>query len=486
MTQSLPSLHALVAVLGSAARVEGEQDRTITGVTLDSREVRRGFVFVALKGERTDGHHYIAEAVRNGAAAVVMSEPNELPAAVTGILVPDAARAVSQMSDAFYGRPSQGLSIAGITGTNGKTTTAFMLAAMCEAAGIPCATLGTLGAAFRSFERPLKNTTPLAPDLHSILADLRDAGARAVAMEVSSHALALQRVADVRFRVGALTNITRDHLDFHKTLEAYADAKRLLFEMAERCVFNADDATAASWVGPFSGRKAVVTYGVLHGADIRAENVESSTAGSAFSVDGTHFMTLLPGRFNVSNALCALACARALGVSNADAARGLLNLQRVAGRMERAHGAGVDVVVDYSHTPDSLENALTTLREGSRGRLIVVFGCGGDRDRGKREEMGAVARRLADFSYLTSDNPRSEDPEAIIADIVPGLGNAPHRGIVDRAEAIQAAIASAEAGDIVLIAGKGHEAYQIVGEEIRPFDDLAVARRALAQREVPA
>lgn len=486
MNQTSARLGDLVASLAGDARVTGDPERTILGVTLDSRQAKRGWLFVAMKGERTDGHFHISQAVLNGACAVVMSEPHELPAAVVGIVVPDTARAASHIADAFYAHPSQALDVVGITGTNGKTTTVHMLAAMCAAGGVPCGTMGTLGAQFSAYERHLENTTPLAPQLHAVLADMRHAGAHAVAMEVSSHALALHRVTNVRFKVGALTNITRDHLDFHKTTEAYVSAKRALFEMAERCVFNADDALGAAWATQMAPGKQVVTYGSHHAADVRAERVESSTAGSAFVVDGTHFMTVLPGAFNVSNALCALACARTLGISDADAARGLLKLKRVAGRMEHAGGGGIDVVVDYSHTPDALENALKTLREGTRGRVIVVFGCGGDRDRGKRREMGAVAARLADLSYVTSDNPRSEDPAAIIADIEPGLGGAPYRGIVDRAEAIEAAVSGAQPGDVVLIAGKGHETYQIIGEEIRPFDDLAFARRALAKREIHA
>jgi UDP-N-acetylmuramoyl-L-alanyl-D-glutamate--2,6-diaminopimelate ligase len=348
---------------------------------------------------------------------------------------------------------------------------------------LPCGTIGTIGARLGEREWPLSNTTPLAAELQELLAQMRDGGASAVAMEVSSHALALSRVADVRFAVAALTNITRDHLDFHKSFEAYAAAKRRLFDMAPACALNVEDEHGERWAGELRDRKNVLTYAVARPADVRAENVRMESDGSVFSVSGQAFHINLPGRFNVANALAAISIARILGVTDADSARGLETLRRVAGRMDCVSGAGIDVVVDYAHTPDALENVLRTLRETTRARLFVVFGCGGDRDRGKRPQMAAAAARYADYSYVTSDNPRTEDPQAIIADILPGLGGAPHAVQPDRAAAIAEAIASAARGDVVLVAGKGHEAYQIVGENVLPFDDLAVAREALAQRE---
>ncbi len=302
-------------------------------------------------------------------------------------------------------------------------------------------------------------------------------------MEVSSHALALSRVDDVRFRIAALTNITRDHLDFHKTFEAYANAKRLLFERAERCVFNADDRLGELWAREFRGSKSVLTYALRNSADVRADPIDIRRDGSTFESAGMRFTVRIPGAFNVSNALCAIAVARSLEIDDRRTAEGLASLERVAGRMERLHGGGVDVIVDYSHTPDSLENALRALRETTRGRLCVVFGCGGDRDRGKRSLMGAVAASLADFTYLTSDNPRSESPRAIVDEIAAGVGSAPHTIELDRRTAIREAVANARAGDAVLVAGKGHETYQIVGADVLPFDDAAVSREALALKE---
>jgi UDP-N-acetylmuramoyl-L-alanyl-D-glutamate--2,6-diaminopimelate ligase len=287
----------------------------------------------------------------------------------------------------------------------------------------------------------------------------------------------------MRFRIGALTNVTRDHLDFHKSFEAYAAAKRRLFDMSPRCVLNADDDLGERWARELRTRKPVVTYGLIRDADLRPQSLEVRPDGSTFSLDGQPFTVRIPGRFNVANALCAIGIARSLGLRDADSARGLQALTRVAGRMDHVRGGGIDVIVDYAHTPDALENVLRTLRETASRRLVVVFGCGGDRDRGKRPQMGEVAARYADYTYVTSDNPRTEDPQAIIDEILPGVAPAPHTVQIDRRAAIEEAVSAAHAGDVVVIAGKGHENYQIVGTQVLPFDDLAIARSALAQRE---
>lgn len=476
-------LESLLRTLPQSARVIGVQERAITGIAIDSRRVMPGNIFVALRGEQTDGHGFVAQAIRAGAVAVVMEERLEVPPDVTAIVVPDSARALSQIADAFYDFPSRALRVAGITGTNGKTTTAYMTAAAMNAGGIATGTIGTIGARLGDRTWPLANTTPLAAQLQELLAQMRDLGAAGVAMEVSSHALALQRVEDVRFAIGALTNVTRDHLDFHKSFEAYAAAKRRLFDLARCCVFNADDVHGARWARELSVRKPVLTYALTGEADLHPSALELRASGSSFTVGGAHFEVRIPGRFNVANALCAIAIARLLEISDAHSAAGLAQLDRVPGRMEHLHAGGIDVVVDYAHTPDALESALRAMREAAPHRLVAVFGCGGDRDRGKRPEMGAAASRYADFTYVTSDNPRTEDPLAIIAEILPGLGNAAHAVEPDRRAAIGDAIANAQRGDLVLIAGKGHETYQIVGTEALPFDDLAVAREALSHRE---
>jgi UDP-N-acetylmuramoyl-L-alanyl-D-glutamate--2,6-diaminopimelate ligase len=483
MNESGVPLEMLLQALPQSRVTGGPHAQNISSLAIDSRAVTRGALFVALRGEQTDGHRYIDEAVARGAAAVVSEMSVTLPEKVSAIVVPDSALALSKIADAFYGSPSREIAVAGVTGTNGKTTVTQMIAAIANAANLSAGIIGTIGTAYADVDRPLANTTPLASELHALLAQMRDAGVKVVAMEVSSHALALGRAADVRFAVGALTNVTRDHLDFHKTPEAYAAAKRRLFDFAERCVFNIDDPYGKRWAGELRSRKPVLTYALRQEADLRAEAIALRADGSTFTLDGLRFELRIPGRFNVANALCAIAVARTFGMADEVSARGLAALDRVRGRMERVGDADVQVIVDYAHTPDALEHALLALREAVPGRRILVFGCGGDRDRGKRPEMGAVAARHADFAFVTSDNPRSEDPRAIIDEILPGLGNAPHAVEPDRRTAIGLAVRSAQPGDVVLIAGKGHENYQIVGTEVLPFDDAAEALRALAERE---
>jgi UDP-N-acetylmuramoyl-L-alanyl-D-glutamate--2,6-diaminopimelate ligase len=474
----------LVARLPASTRVIGDPTREIAAVEIDSRRVMPGALFIAVPGEHTDGHAYVDAAIKNGAVAVVVEEARALgvPDGVTAIAVPDTRRALSVLAAAFYGDPSRTLDVLGVTGTNGKTTTTRMIAAILEASGRPCGVIGTVGAQFRDKSWTLENTTPLPPELHGLLAQMKELGAWAVAMEVSSHALALDRVEDVHFRVAALTNITRDHLDFHQTLEAYAAAKHRLFGMTQAAVLNIDDEHGARWYGEIRHRMPTLSYS-LHGeADLVARNVVTGASGSTFEVDGVAMRVHLPGFFNLSNALAAIGVARTLGIDLETAAHGLDVLDRVPGRMEHVSGGDVDVVVDYSHTPDSLENALLALRETTEHGLAVVFGCGGDRDRGKRPEMGRVAATYADRIYVTSDNPRSESPAAIVAEIETGIGAHAHVVEVDRRAAILRAIDEAAPGDVVLIAGKGHETYQIIGGQTLPFDDADVARQALAAR----
>ncbi|HEY2474786.1 MAG TPA: UDP-N-acetylmuramoyl-L-alanyl-D-glutamate--2,6-diaminopimelate ligase [Candidatus Cybelea sp.] len=467
-------------------RVLSGRAELVSGIEIDSRAVTRGDLFVALRGEHTDGHRFVGDALRRGAAAVVVETSVEAPdpdgAAV--VCVPDTKRALSQLAAAFYGDPSRGLDVIAVTGTNGKTTVTHMVCSVLDAAGIDCGVIGTVGAQFGNSSWGLHNTTPLPPELHGVLAAMRDDGARAVALEVSSHALALGRVEDVVFSLAALTNVTRDHLDFHGSHDAYAAAKRRLFEMAPKCAINIDDVYGAAWALELrrSGHE-VIAYGSGQGADLVPEQIVVGSSGSSFIVNRRQYELALPGRFNVWNALAAIGIARFMQIDDETIANGLASLQRVPGRMERVHGLGIDVVVDYAHTPDALRSALLALGEMKAGALAVVFGCGGDRDRGKRAEMGAIAAELADRIYLTNDNPRSEEPEAIVRDIVDGIADG-HRYQVelDRRTAIERAIAQARAGDVVLVAGKGHESYQIIGDRVLSFDDLAVAREALAKQ----
>jgi UDP-N-acetylmuramoyl-L-alanyl-D-glutamate--2,6-diaminopimelate ligase len=480
------------------AQISGDRGVAVTGIETSSQAVRPGSLFVAVAGSHTDGHRYVPAAVAAGAGAVVVDATHPQPPAsdVTVVRVADTRRALSALSAAFYGDPSRVLDVVGVTGTNGKTTTSRMIAAVLNEAGMPCGVIGTVGAEFKDSTWQLAQTTPLPPELHGLLASMRDAGARAVAMEASSHALALERVEDVAFRVAVLTNVTRDHLDFHETFEAYAAAKRHLFDLAPVCVLNIEDPHGYRWgLELLREGKEIISYGDAHGSAYRPADVVLEPSVSRFSVvtsdavpqrgsvtRSQRYELNMPGRFNISNALAAIAVAERLGVGTPTIARGLAKLERIPGRMEHLRGDGIDVVVDYAHTPDALAHALESLRETARGELAVIFGCGGDRDKGKRSEMGAIAARLADRLYVTNDNPRSEDPRAIADAIVAGVGSREHVVELDRRRAIERAIGEARPGDVVLVAGKGHENYQIVGDRVLPFDDVAVARSALAMR----
>jgi UDP-N-acetylmuramoyl-L-alanyl-D-glutamate--2,6-diaminopimelate ligase len=460
------------------SKIVGRLPPLIDGLTSDSRAVRGGTAFVALRGARVDGHAYVADAAARGAAFIVAERPTEV--AVPQVIVRDSRAAASALADVFYDRPSAALTIVGITGTNGKTTTTHLVRDMLEASGIACGVIGTLGGSFRDHAPwPLGNTTPLALDLHALLAEMCAAGASAVAMEVSSHALALQRVDHVRFAAAVLTNITRDHLDFHGTFERYVAAKRELFDLAPRQVLNVDDPIGAQFATAFPG---AITYALDRNATLRPEGLRVEGDGSTFTIDGTTVEIALPGRFNVRNALAAFGAGRALGLDDVTIARGLATTRAVPGRMERIGAFGIEAIVDYAHTPDALENVLTAVRETTRRKLILVFGCGGDRDAGKRAQMGEVGARLADRVIVTSDNPRSEDPLAIAESIAIDLERT--EIVLDRRAAIRRAIDEAQAGDTVVVAGKGHETYQIVGDETRPFDDREEVRVAFAKRAV--
>lgn len=487
LDRGAPTLAALAATLANA-RTSGAANVVVQGIAHDSRAITPGCLFVALRGERTDGHAHIADAVASGAAAVVVDEAyaaqQAAPEGIPTIVVPDTRRALSALAAAFYGNPSHELAVIGITGTNGKTTTTHLTAALLAAGGIVAGRIGTLGATVGGAHWSLDNTTPLALELQRLLAAMRKRDAAAVAMEVSSHALVLDRVADVEFAVGVLTNVTRDHLDFHGSFEAYAAAKRSLFERARTAILGDDDPFGRRWAAELGAAgEAVTTYGLTAAAAVRGTDVELRAGGASFTCDGTRFALRLPGRFNVHNALAALCVARAFDVPDATSAAAFAAFERVPGRMEHIAAGGIDVLVDYAHTPDALDVVLRAARESTHGALCVVFGCGGDRDRGKRPEMGRIASELADRTIVTSDNPRGEEPRAIVAQIVAGCaaGNVV-QAEVDRRSAIRAAIVQARPGDVVVVAGKGHETYQIVGERVSHFDDRDEVRAALALR----
>ena len=465
-------------LLGDGPQVE------VAGLAFDNRRVSPGTLFFCVPGFTADGHDFAADAVARGASALVVERP--LGLGVPEVRVPDVRTAMAQAAARFYGDPSAALRVVGITGTNGKTTTAFVIRALLEAAGVPCGLLGTVKSVVGGRERPMVRTTPEAIELQATLAAMLDGGDRACAMEVSSHALSLRRADGVRFACAVFTNLTREHLDFHPSMEDYFAAKRRLFDELSPAmrVTNADD--------PYGRRLAeefprTVTFGLSPGADYRATDVSVTLGGSEFTLrspDGdARVRSALPGRFNISNVLGAVAACQSLGVQLDDLVPAVEALRGVPGRFEPVEeGQDFAVLVDYAHTPDSLENVLRAARGLARGRVITVFGCGGDRDRLKRPVMGAIAAELADVAIATSDNPRSEDPEAILAEVLAETG-ARVRPILDRRTAIATAIDVARAGDVVVIAGKGHERGQeFAGGRVEPFDDVTAARQALLGR----
>jgi UDP-N-acetylmuramoyl-L-alanyl-D-glutamate--2,6-diaminopimelate ligase len=453
----------------------------ITNLAYDTRGVRPGTLYFCVPGFTRDGHEFAPHAIADGAVALVVERPLNL--GVPEVQVPSVRAAMAPAAAAFYGDPTARLDTVGVTGTNGKTTTAFLVHALLEADGRRTGLLGTVKSVVGGAERPVERTTPEAIDLQRTFREMLDNGDVACSMEVSSHALELHRADAIHFAVAIFTNLTQDHLDFHGTMERYFEAKRRLFVDAQPCtaVINVDDPYGARLAAELP---ATVTVAVDRPATYRARDVQTDMSGSRFTVEGpdgrVELRSPLAGRFNVYNVLGAFAAVRALDVPLEIAARAVETAGHVPGRFEPVD-AGQDfaVLVDYSHTPDSLENALRAARQLTDGRVHVVFGCGGDRDRGKRPMMGEIARRLADRVIVTSDNPRSEDPEAIIEQILEGSGRDVEHD-VDRRAAIVAAIAGATSGDVVIIAGKGHEQGQeFEGGRKIPFDDVTVAREAL-------
>lgn len=470
------------------AEIYGAGDPDIGAIIYDSRLVKPGSLFMAVQGFAVDGNLFVSDAVSKGAVAVLTDKPG-LTAPVPVVQVNDARRAMAIIADRFYGSPQKSLIMTGITGTNGKTTTSYMVRAIFEAGLLDCGLIGTIKHIVSGREVTALNTTPEAPDIHAMLAEMAANGQTACVMEVSSHALALTRVAGIEFRAAAFTNLTRDHLDFHHTFEEYLDAKsRLFVNLAgdATAVVNRDDPYADHIIRA-AQPSAVMTYGFEDG-DIRV--VECSLAPDKTDIvletpAGLIETCLnIPGRYNVANAMAAAGVAVSCGLPCDVVSRGLAELNTVPGRFETVNeGQDFTVVVDYAHAPDALERILTSVREVTRGRLISVFGCGGDRDRGKRPLMGEISARLADVSIVTSDNPRTEDPRAIIDDILAGVPDtADYVVIPDRKQAIKKAIEMSETDDSVVIAGKGHEDYQIIGKEKRHFDDAETARRFIREQ----
>ncbi|WP_224984552.1 UDP-N-acetylmuramoyl-L-alanyl-D-glutamate--2,6-diaminopimelate ligase [Geomonas agri] len=491
------------------AKVTGDDAIEIKSLCYDSRQVTPGALFFALRGVKSDGTEFVASAVKGGAVAIIADRPCAV-AGVTCVEVPDARRAMSLMAAVFYGTPTGGIPLVGITGTNGKTTTTYLVEGIMERAGIPAAVLGTISYRFGDTNIPAPNTTPESVDLQRILRELVDQGAKGAVMEVSSHSLEQRRADGCVFDVAIFTNLTRDHLDYHVDMESYYQSKLRLFtdlltpnvhKPLRRAVVNLDD--------PYGARIAadsaapVLTYAVNGPADL-------SVAEANFSVHGIRCRLKSPvgeininsdllGRFNLYNMLGAVGAGLALGISKEAIVAGIEGHKKVPGRLERVpNDQGIIVLVDYAHTGDALENVLSTIAELKTDRIITLFGCGGDRDKGKRPVMGEIAARYSDLAIVTSDNPRTEDPQAILADVRAGIpagmkeysleeleGGLREKGfatIESRRTAVRTAILAARPGDIVLLAGKGHEDYQIVGTEKFHFDDREEAAAALKLR----
>ena len=466
------------------------------GVAYDSRRVSPGEIFVALPGRRADGAAFAAAAIAAGAAAIVAERPAAAAVPVPWVTVPDARRALSALSAAFFGHPSRELQVVGVTGTNGKTTVSYLVRAILDEAGLSCGLIGTVSYGVGERAVASTRTTPEAPDLQRLLREMATAGSRACAMEVSSHALALRRVDGTRFAGAVFTNLTRDHLDFHAGMDDYFAAKRRLFEMLPGdapAIVNADDPRGAGMAAVAARR---VTYGIDRTADVAPGPLSYSLDGLEFDVrlpaGSVHVRSRLVGRPNVYNLLAAVAVTVELGVPLGVVEAGVRRLAGVPGRFELVSGPADDVtvVVDYAHTDDALRNLLETARPLSPSRIVTVFGAGGDRDRTKRPLMGMVAARLSDVVVLTSDNPRGEDPDRIIEEVRRGAEPETKRdgadivSIPDRREAIFYAVRLAKRGDIVLVAGRGHEREQEIGDRIVAFDDASVAREALEARRL--
>jgi UDP-N-acetylmuramoyl-L-alanyl-D-glutamate--2,6-diaminopimelate ligase len=490
----------------AVSNFRGNSKIEITGLAYDSRSVKPGDLFVALKGQTADGHDFIKNAIQNGAVALVLEQPRGTDTKTARIQVPNTREALSGLAANFYNRPFTGMTLIGITGTNGKTTSSYVLESILSAAGSVPGVIGTINYRFsgQTLEAPV--TTPESLDLMRILRKMADGGVTDVVMEVSSHALHQGRVQDCPFHVGVFTNISRDHLDYHPSMADYFEAKSLLFRGSRErethhlkwAVINTDDPKGEELIQLTEAN--VVTYGLGKSCTVRAEGIQLTTSGMTASLitpaGKTDIRSSLIGDFNIYNILAASATALCLGIDLDGIASGIERLEGVPGRLELVKNRhSLAIVVDYAHTPDALLKAIRSVKSLTKGKLITVFGCGGDRDKGKRREMGRVAGEHSDLAFVTSDNPRTEDPAAIAVQIEKGVHESGLKKIespfaedltgpgyileLDRGKAIQSAIGLAHASDLILIAGKGHEDYQIIGKEKRHFDDREVAAQAV-------
>ncbi len=464
--------------------VSADMELEINEVYYDSRAVQPGGLFVAIRGCATDGHKYISSALEKGAAAVVCEEA---PEGVPGITVEDSRKALALIAANRFGHPSEGMTMIGVTGTNGKTTTTYLVKHILESAGYKVGLIGTNQNLIGSEAIETERTTPESYELHKLFKSMKDAGCTHIIMEVSSHSLALDRVYGIKFGVGAFTNLTQDHLDFHKTMEEYRKAKAVLFKMCKRGVINLDDEAAGKMLEDAECECFTFSCGKV-GADLTARNIKLNSDGVKFLANTMGELVRvslpIPGHFSVENALCALGIAVQLGIPVSDAAEALMTAKGVKGRVEVVPTkTDYTVLIDYAHSPDGVENVLKTVKGFAKGRVMAVFGCGGDRDKTKRPKMGAIAAKLADYCVVTSDNPRTEEPEAIINDILEGMRcvRTPVKVITDRKKAIHWALSHGRKDDVIVLMGKGHETYQEINHVKYHMDEREIVKEYFAR-----
>lgn len=476
----------LLELLGEieGIKIIGSEHLNITGIAFNSLEVKPGNIFVCISGFKTDGHKFAEDAIARGAIAV-MAERDLSGLGVTCVVTDNTRLALAKAAATFYGHPERKFQLIGITGTNGKTTTTYLVKSVLESLGYKVGLIGTNQNMIGTEVIPSKHTTPDSLELMQLFSKMAEKGAEYVVMEVSSHSLALDRVTACTFDVGAFTNITQDHLDFHETMEKYLEAKGILYHISKTGVVNRDDSGAEYLISTAKCDK-MIAYGINNECDMRAYDVELSEKGVSFNVryEGKNYAVELgiPGEFSVYNALTALGCLVAAGIDMDKAVEGLKSARGVKGRVELVEtGRDFSVIIDYAHTPDGLYNVISTIRGFCKGRIITVFGCGGDRDSTKRPKMGKIAAVLSDFCVVTSDNPRTEDPEKIVSEVVEGvkMGGCEYTVVTNRFEAIEYALDHAQKDDVVLLAGKGHETYQILADRTINFDEREIVHKLL-------
>jgi len=484
-------LHELVKALHDF-RIVLVANPEITSIEVDSREVKNGSLFICIEGYNVDGHNYVKEAIANGAVAIVAKR--DVEADIPVIKVRSTVRALAILANAFYDNPTAKMHMIGITGTNGKTSVAHLIHDILRKSGQNTGLVGTIGMKINEEEFAAQNTTPDSLTLQKMFQQMVNAGVDTAIMEVSSHALHIGRIHGCQYDISVFTNLTQDHLDYHKTMDAYRAAKSLLFAQLgnsynvkhpKYAILNADDEATAEYIVASQG--IIITYGIENDADIMARDIKTTSRGTTFTLimkDVERVVQMgLVGKFNVYNILATIGACLASGLKLNSILESIQDLASVPGRFELVDaGQDFNVIVDYAHTPDSLENVLTTIGEFTAGKIYCIIGCGGDRDKSKRPIMAEIASDLSDYPIFTSDNPRTEDPVAILNDMEAGAKQKSYQIIVDRKEAIEYAINEATSGDVVLIAGKGHESYQIIGEKILDFDDRKVARNAIEKK----